>query len=112
MKMRMLKWTMPVCVAALLLTACDNDADMGGAPTTTVRSTGERVDDKQVSSTVKDALEDNVAYKFPDVQVQTYGGKVQLSGFVATHEQKEAAEKLAKQVAGNDNVENKITVKQ
>lgn len=69
------------------------------------------MDDKQVSSKVKDALDANQAYKFPNVDVNTYNGKVQLSGFVVTRDQKQEAEEIANRLVGSGNVENKITVK-
>lgn len=74
------------------------------------RTTGEYIDDKQLTGRVKDALDDNPAYKFDDVKVQSYMGTVQLSGFVATDEQKDRAAEIAKNVRGVDKVENKITV--
>lgn len=102
-----------LCGAGLLVSGCDADRNRdAGAPAVRVeRSTGQKVDDKQLTGQVKDALEENAAYKFPDVRVETYGGKVQLSGFVATREQKEAAEAIARRLAGADHVENKISVK-
>ena len=108
---RVLVWMGPVCTAAMLLTACDRDRNMGRPATSLERTTGQKMDDRQVSSKVKNALDDNNAYKFPDVKVNTYEGKIQLSGFVATREQKQQAEDIAKAYAGAGNVENKITVK-
>ena len=76
------------------------------------KSRGEEIDDKAISSRVKDALNDNAAYKFPEVTVATHKATVQLSGFVATKDQKSAAEDIVRKIAGVKNVENKITVKQ
>ena len=61
---------------------------------------------------MQDALDDNTAYKFPDVKVNVYEGRVQLSGFVQTREQKEKAEDIAKSMTTGAVVENKITVKE
>ena len=103
----------PLCAAAMLLTACDRNRNVGTAPAPVgvERSTGQKIDDKQMASKVKDALDDNAAYKFPDVKVATYNGKVQLSGFVATQDQKRHAEEVANRIAGSASVENKISVK-
>ena len=115
MKFRTLYFTslLPVASAALVIVGCDDTRRDGvGRPGVEVeRSTGQKVDDKEVASRVKSALDDNVAYKFPDVQVNVYNGVVQLSGFVATREQKSKAEDIVKAVTTGVNVENKITVK-
>ena len=75
------------------------------------RSTGESIDDRATTSRVKSALGDDTAYKYPDVKVTTFKGKVQLSGFVDNREQKARAEDLAKNAAGVKDVDNSITVK-
>jgi hyperosmotically inducible protein len=75
------------------------------------RSTGEYIDDRSVDSHVKDALNDNPEYKFEDVNVASFKGTVQLSGFVDTDSQKYSAGSIARQVQGVKDVENDITVK-
>jgi hyperosmotically inducible periplasmic protein len=75
------------------------------------RSTGEYVDDKSVTSRVNSALSNNSDYKFEEVNVTTYKGTVQLSGFVNTSDQKTKAGDIAKQVQGVQDVVNNITVK-
>jgi hyperosmotically inducible protein len=75
------------------------------------RSTGEYIDDKSVNSRVKDALNDNPEYKFEGVNVTSFKGTVQLSGFVDSWAQKIDAAHIAKQVQGVKDVENDITVK-
>ena len=114
MKLRTLFVTslLPVCSAALIVTGCDRDRNMGAAPREVSRTTGQKLDDKDLSGKVKSALDDNAAYKFPDVKVNTYNGKVQLSGFVQTREQKSKAEDIAKAATSGVTVENKITVKE
>jgi osmotically-inducible protein OsmY len=103
---------LPVC-SVLLVTGCDRNRDAMGRPTTeTDRTVGQKVDDKELGSRVKSALDDNSAYKFPDVKVNVYGGKVQLSGFVQTRDQKQKAEDIAKATTTGVAVENKITVKE
>jgi osmotically-inducible protein OsmY len=76
------------------------------------RSTGEYIDDKAVTSRVRSALSDNAEYKFKDVNVTTFRGTVQLSGFVISSDQKRKAGEIAKGVAGVKDVENNLTVKE
>lgn len=76
------------------------------------RSTGEHVDDRATSMRVKTALGDDAQYKYPMVEVKTFKGTAQLSGFVNTRDQKSRAGDIAKRVQGVENVENNITVKE
>jgi osmotically-inducible protein OsmY len=75
------------------------------------QSTGEQIDDKATSVRVRSALGDDSQYKYPQVQVKTFKGTVQLSGFVDTKDQKSRAGEIAKKVEGIKDVENNITVK-
>jgi hyperosmotically inducible periplasmic protein len=75
------------------------------------QSTGEHIDDKATSMRVKSALGDDAQYKYPLVEVKTFKGTAQLSGFVDTRDQKSRAGDIAKQVQGVHHVENNITVK-
>ena len=76
------------------------------------QSTGERVDDHADSSRVRTALSADTQYKYGDVNVQTFKGVVQLSGFVNSRDQKNRAGDLAKKVEGIREVQNNITVKE
>jgi len=76
------------------------------------QSTGERIDDHGTSSRVKAALADDSQYKYDGVNVETFKGVVQLSGFVNTRDQKNRAGDLARKVKGVNDVENNITVKE
>jgi hyperosmotically inducible protein len=73
------------------------------------QSTGEYIDDANVTRHVKSALESDV-YKYPNVSVMTFKGTVQLSGFVSESAQKQRAASLAKGVPGAKDVVNNITV--
>lgn len=80
-----------------------------GGPTT--KSTSETVDDAVITSKVKTSLfRDPVVSGFA-VNVETYKGHVQLSGFVDTSEQKTRAQKLAREVVGVEEVVNNLIVK-
>ena len=76
------------------------------------QSTGEYIDDHGISSHVKKALGEDTRYKYEDVNVVTFKGVVQLSGFVNTKDQKNRAGDLAKNVEGVKEVQNNITVKE
>lgn len=83
----------------------------GCAGTRYERSTGEYIDDKSLDTRVKDALDDNSEYKFPDVKVNSFKGTVQLNGFVNSSEQKRKAGEIAERVEGVKKVENNIALK-
>ena len=76
------------------------------------QSSGERIDDHGTSSRVRAALADDSQYKYDGVNVETFKGTVQLSGFVNTRDQKNRAGDLARKVKGVTDVENNITVKE
>ena len=76
------------------------------------QSTGEHIDDTATSMRVKSALGDDTQYKYPMIDVKTFKGTTQLSGFVNTRDQKARAGDIAKGVEGVRNVENNITVKE
>jgi len=75
------------------------------------RTPGQSIDDQATSRHVTEALSSDPAYKFPDVKVVAYEGKVQLSGFVDKAEQKGQAENIARKVPGVKEVRNDITMK-
>jgi len=76
------------------------------------RHNTERADDSADSSRVRQALSADTEYKYGSVEVHTYKGVVQLSGFVNSRDQKNRAGDLAKRVGGIRGVENNITVKE
>lgn len=75
------------------------------------RTAGQSIDDQAMSRRVQEALSTDPAYKFTDVKVVAYQGKVQLSGFVDKGEQKGQAEDIARKVPGVKEVRNDITMK-
>jgi osmotically-inducible protein OsmY len=76
------------------------------------QSTGQYIDDRATSSRVKDALSADPLYKFGGVNVETFKGTVQLSGFVTAREQKSRAGDLARRIEGVREIVNNITVKE
>ena len=83
----------------------------GCSSTSSDRSEGRQVDDRIVNSKVQDALKESPTYKYDEVRVMTYGGVVQLSGFVNTEDQKARAADLARRVEGVHEVINNISLK-
>ena len=75
------------------------------------RSAADRSVDEKLSEAVTVALRSSASFKFPDVQVASFNGNVQLSGFVVSADQKTSAETIAKGVPGVVSVENKISLK-
>ncbi len=90
-------------VAVAGLTGCAGDRY--------TQSTGEHIDDSATTGRVKKALANDGQYKYPDVNVTTFKGTAQLSGFVNSRDQKSRAADLAKNVEGVKEVVNNITVK-
>lgn len=77
----------------------------------TQRSTGAYVDDKVVSAKVKAALIDDPTTKAYQIDVSTYQGVVQLSGFVDNSKAVSTAEQVAESVDGVKDVKNDLRVK-
>jgi hypothetical protein len=75
------------------------------------RSAGLAADDKRITKSVKEALDTEPVYKFTDVDVKTFAGTVQLSGFVMTQGQKNRAQEIAQHTQGAREVVNGITLK-
>ena len=75
------------------------------------QSTGEHIDDRATSMRIRSALSNDSEYKYPMVEVKTFKGTAQLSGFVDQRDQKSRAGQIAKQVEGVRDVENNISVK-
>jgi len=75
------------------------------------RTAGQAIDDQAVARRVQQALSSDPAYKYTEVKVVAYQGKVQLSGFVDKDEQKGQAEDIARKVPGVKEVKNDIAMK-
>jgi hyperosmotically inducible periplasmic protein len=96
---------------SLLATVLGATLALGGcAATDTQRGTGETIDDAAVTAKVKAALVDNDIVEAGEVNVTTYRGVVQLSGFVDSNEEKTQATQAAKSVSGVKDVRNDLKV--
>ena len=95
--------TPTLLVLALVLGGC------AGGPTET--SLGEKVDDSVVTAKVNAELVEDPITSAIGIQVETFRGTVQLSGFVDSQQAKERASQIAKDVEGVDKVINDLVVK-
>ena len=80
--------------------------------TQTQQSPGEYVDDSVLTTKVKAALFDDPVTKARQINVETYRGVVQLSGFVDSSAEKSAATEVARSVGGVQEVRNDLELKQ
>lgn len=76
------------------------------------RAAGQYIDDTVVTAKVKSALVADPELNAADIQVDTYKGTVQLSGFVASPEQVVKAERVAREIEGVQEVKNVISLRQ
>jgi osmotically-inducible protein OsmY len=94
-------------VAALALVACA--ATESEAPR---RDTGEFASDAALTAKVKSAIATDVgARTAAAINIETYRGVVQLTGFVDSTEQASRAEAAAKKVNGVRSVKNDVRIK-
>lgn len=83
----------------------------GCASTDKKKSTGEYLDDAVITTKVKAAFVEDNELKATEIQVETFKGVVQLSGFVADRSHIGRAEQVARKVNGVKSVKNDIRVK-
>jgi len=99
---RVLKPLVFVWLMALLL---------GCAATQKEESTGEYIDDSAITAKVKAAIFNEPTLRVLQIEVQTYKGVVQLSGFVDSMQSVEKAGEVAGRVEGVKSVRNNLIVK-
>jgi osmotically-inducible protein OsmY len=79
--------------------------------TPTRESTGEYIDDATITAKVKAAFVKDPTVHALNINVDTFKGVVQLSGFANNAQEKTQAEQVARSVQGVTNVQNNITLK-
>ena len=84
---------------------------MGCASTPKSEGTGEYVDDSVVTAKVKTAIFEQPNLKSSEINVETFKGNVQLSGFVSSQANVDSAVMVAKGVNGVKSVKNDMRVK-
>ena len=94
-----------IAAALLMVTA------LGCASTAKQEGTGEYVDDTVITGKVKAAILGESTLKSAEINVETFKGVVQLSGFVSSAANESTAVKVASGVAGVKSVKNDMRVK-
>ena len=84
---------------------------LGCASTATKEGTGEYVDDSVITAKVKTAIFGDETLKSSEINVETFKGVVQLSGFVKQPADIARAEEVARSVKGVTSVKNDMRVK-
>ena len=84
---------------------------LGCASTAKHEGTGEYVDDSVITTKVKAAVLNEPTLKSAEINVETYKGVVQLSGFVSSEADIAKAASLAKGVKGVTSVKNDMRLK-
>lgn len=104
-----MKWfkAMAASCAALLVAVSLS----GCAGSSTKESTGGYIDDTVVTTKVKTALFSDKEIKSSEINVQTFKGRVQLSGFVSSAADAKRAVEVTRQVQGVRVVENDMQIK-
>ena len=86
-------------------------AMVGCASTSKQEGTGEYVDDTVITTKVKTAIFNEPTLKSAEINVETFKGVVQLSGFVSTQANIYKAAEVARGVGGVKNVKNDMRLK-
>ena len=84
---------------------------MGCASTATQEGTGEYVDDTVITTKVKAEIFSEPSLKSAEINVETFKGVVQLSGFVNSQEDINRAVRVARSVKGVVSVRNDMRLK-
>jgi len=84
---------------------------LGCASTSKSEGTGEYVDDSVITTKVKTAIFQEPTLKSAEINVETFKGIVQLSGFVRSQDNANTAVVVAKNVSGVKSVKNDMRVK-
>ena len=84
---------------------------LGCAGSATQESTGEYISDSWITTKVKAALVEDKQVKATEVNVETYKGAVQLSGFVSSSAAMHQAVRVTRGIKGVTSVKNEMRVK-
>ena len=99
------KYLSALFMAVMLVTV------VGCASTSKQEGTGEYVDDAVITTKVKAAIFNEPTLKSTEINVETFKGIVQLSGFVSSRAAESKAITLARAVGGVKSVKNDMNVK-
>lgn len=84
---------------------------LGCAPTPKQEGTGEYFDDSVITTKVKAAIFNEPTLKSAEINVETFKGVVQLSGFVSSQADVNKAVEVARNVRGVKSVRNDMRIK-
>jgi hyperosmotically inducible protein len=84
---------------------------MGCASTAKQEGTGEYFDDTVITANVKAAVLNEATLKSAEINVETFKGTVQLSGFVSSQADINKAVEVTRKVAGVESVKNDMRLK-
>lgn len=84
---------------------------VGCAATATTEGTGEYIDDVVITTKVKAAIFEDPSLKSAQINVETFRGTVQLSGFVSSRADVNRADVVARSVKGVTAVKNDMIVR-
>ena len=99
------KYLSPLFVAVALVSA------VGCASTPKQEGTGEYLDDTVITGKVKSAILNEPTLKVAEINVETFKGIVQLSGFVSSQAAATKAVSVARDVGGVKSVKNDMQIK-
>lgn len=84
---------------------------VGCASTSTKEGTGEYVDDSVITTKVKAAIFNEPSLKSLEINVETFKGIVQLSGFVSSHAAENKAVEITRSIKGVTSVKDDMRIK-
>ena len=84
---------------------------LGCASTSKQEGTGEYVDDTVITTKVKAAILGDASLKSAEINVETFKGVVQLSGFVNSQADINKAVELSRSIKGVNSVKNSMRLK-
>ncbi|MBS3912205.1 MAG: BON domain-containing protein [Hydrogenophaga sp.] len=97
---------------SILLLAAAAFTTLGGcASTATQESTGQYMDDTAITAKVKAAIFNDPTLKSTEINVETFKGAVQLSGFVGSQADINRAVSVTQAVSGVRSVKNDMRLK-
>jgi len=103
--MQSLKHFSALLLAVLLVSV------LGCASTPQQEGTGEYFDDSVITTKVKAAIFNEPSLKVAEINVETFRGTVQLSGFVRSRDDMDKAVEVARGVGGVKSVKNDMRLK-
>ena len=84
---------------------------LGCASTRTQESTGQYIDDSTITTKVKAAVFNEPSLKSAQINIETFKGQVQLSGFVGSQAEINKTVEVARAVGGVTAVKNDMKIK-